>query len=64
LARPSVNRTPSLECWQLDGIAQNMKKSPDLVLVLVLVFVVGALMTGVSQTDVQFTALVQQVFNS
>ncbi|KEA63461.1 hypothetical protein ADIMK_2240 [Marinobacterium lacunae] len=41
-----------------------MKKSPDLVLVLVLVFVVGAIMTGVSQTDVQFTALVQQVFNS
>lgn len=41
-----------------------MKKSPDLVLILVLVFVVGTLMTGVSQTDVQLTALVQQVFNS
>lgn len=41
-----------------------MKKSPDLVLVLVLVFVVGALMTGVSQSDVQLTALMQQVFNS
>jgi len=42
-----------------------MKRSPDLVLVLVLVFVVGAVMTGVSQTaNLQFTALVQQVFNS
>ncbi len=41
-----------------------MKKSPDLVLVLVLVFVVGALMTGVSQTDLQLSALVQQAFNS
>jgi len=41
-----------------------MKKSPDIVLVLVLVFVVGAIMTGVSQTDLQLTALVQQVFNS
>ncbi|WP_268235825.1 MULTISPECIES: hypothetical protein [Marinobacterium] len=41
-----------------------MKKSPDLVLVLVLVFVVGAVMTGVSQTDLQLTALVQQVFNN
>ncbi|TCK06037.1 hypothetical protein [Marinobacterium mangrovicola] len=41
-----------------------MKKSPDLVLVLVLVFVVGALMTGVSQTDLQLTSLVQQAFNS
>jgi len=41
-----------------------MKKSPDLVLILVLFFVVGTLMTGVSQTDLQLTALVQQVFNS
>lgn len=41
-----------------------MKKSPDLVLILVLVFVVGTLMTGVSQTDLQLTSLVQQVFNS
>jgi hypothetical protein len=41
-----------------------MNKSPDLVLVLVVVFVVGAVMTGISQSDLQFAALVQDVFNS
>ncbi|MDF2182642.1 hypothetical protein [Neptuniibacter sp. CAU 1671] len=41
-----------------------MKKSPDLVLVLVIVFVVGSVMTGVSHADFQFTSLIQQVFNN
>jgi hypothetical protein len=41
-----------------------MNKSPDLVLVLVVVFVVGAVMTGISQSDLQLAALVQDVFNS
>lgn len=41
-----------------------MKKSPDLVVILILVFIVGTVATGVSQSDLQLTALVQQVFNS
>lgn len=41
-----------------------MNKSPDLVLVLVVVFVVGAVMTGISQSDLQIAAMVQDVFNS
>ncbi|SEA77849.1 MULTISPECIES: hypothetical protein [Marinobacterium] len=41
-----------------------MNKSPDLVLVLVIVFIVGAVMTGISQSDLQLAAMVQQVFNS
>jgi hypothetical protein len=41
-----------------------MRRSPDLVLVLVLVFVIGTVMTGVSQSGIEFAAVVQQVFNS
>lgn len=42
-----------------------MKKGPDLMLVLVMVFVVGSIMTGVvSQADLQIASLVGQVFNS
>ncbi|GGO87753.1 hypothetical protein GCM10011348_41660 [Marinobacterium nitratireducens] len=41
-----------------------MKKGPDLMMVIVLVFVVGSVMTGVSQSDIQFAALVEQVFNN
>ncbi|WP_268927275.1 hypothetical protein [Marinobacterium alkalitolerans] len=41
-----------------------MNKSPDLVLVLVVVFIVGAVMTGISQSDLQLASLVQQAFNS
>ncbi|PSL14378.1 hypothetical protein CLV44_108108 [Marinobacterium halophilum] len=41
-----------------------MNKSPDLVLILVVVFVVGTLMTGISQSDLQLAAMVQDVFNS
>ncbi|WP_275424695.1 hypothetical protein [Marinobacterium sediminicola] len=41
-----------------------MNRSPDLVLVLVVVFVVGAVMTGISQSDLQIAAMVQDVFNS
>ncbi|WP_272941690.1 hypothetical protein [Marinobacterium stanieri] len=41
-----------------------MNKSPDLVLVLVVAFVVGAVMTGISQSDLQLASMVQQAFNS
>lgn len=41
-----------------------MKKGPDLMMVIVLVFVIGSIMTGVSQSDIQFAALVEQVFNN
>ncbi len=41
-----------------------MNKSPDLVLVLVVVFVVGAVMTGISQSDLQIAAMMQDAFNS
>lgn len=41
-----------------------MNRSPDLVLVLVIVFVVGAVMTGISHSDLQLAAMVQNVFNS
>ena len=41
-----------------------MKKGPDLVIVVVMVFVVGSVLTGVfSQADFQFASLVGQVFN-
>ncbi|WP_255853056.1 hypothetical protein [Marinobacterium rhizophilum] len=41
-----------------------MKKGPDLIMVIVLVFVIGSIMTGVSQSDFQFAALVEQVFSN
>lgn len=41
-----------------------MNKSPDLVLVLVVAFIVGAVMTGISQSDLQLASMVQQAFNS
>ncbi len=41
-----------------------MKKGPDIVLILVMVFVIGSVMTGVSHVDFQFATLVQQVFNN
>lgn len=41
-----------------------MKKGPDLVMVIVLVFIIGSVMTGVSQSDFQFASLVEQVFNN
>jgi hypothetical protein len=41
-----------------------MKKGPDLVVILVIVFVLGSVMTGVSHADFQFAALFDQVFNS
>lgn len=41
-----------------------MRRSPDLVLVLVIVFVVGTVMTGVSQSGLELAAVVQQVLNS
>lgn len=41
-----------------------MKRNPDLVLVLVIVFVVGTVMTGVSQSGLEIASVVQQVFNS
>ncbi|EXJ10535.1 hypothetical protein D791_02600 [Nitrincola nitratireducens] len=41
-----------------------MKRSPDLILVVVLFFIVGTVMTGVSQSAPEIASLVQQVFNS
>jgi len=41
-----------------------MKKGPELMMVIVMVFVIGSIMTGVSQSDIQFAALVEQVFNN
>jgi len=41
-----------------------MKKGPDLILILILVFIVGTVMTGVSQRGFELASLVQQVFNS
>ncbi|MGB0467307.1 MAG: hypothetical protein ACPGF7_07255 [Pontibacterium sp.] len=38
-----------------------MKKGPDLVAVLVLFFVVGTLVTGVSHADFEFTSLVGSI---
>lgn len=40
------------------------RKSPDLVVLLVAAFVLGTVMTGVSQSGFELAALVQQVFNS
>jgi len=41
-----------------------MKKGPDLMVILVLVFIVGSVMTGVSHGDFQFAALFEQVFRN
>lgn len=41
-----------------------MKRSPDLLFVLVVVFLVGTVMTGVSQSAPELASVVQQVFNS
>lgn len=41
-----------------------MKKGPDLVMVLVIVFVLGSVMTGVSHADIELASLIQHVFNS
>jgi len=41
-----------------------MKKGPDLVLILVMVFVVGSVMTGVSHADIQFASLMEQMFSN
>lgn len=43
---------------------RKVKRSPDLILMLVVAFVIGAIMTGVSQSDIQLAALVKQVFTS
>ncbi|WP_296061425.1 hypothetical protein [uncultured Amphritea sp.] len=41
-----------------------MKKGPDLVAVLIAVFVLGTVFTGVSHADIEFVSLVGQVFNN
>ncbi|WP_268814346.1 hypothetical protein [Nitrincola tapanii] len=41
-----------------------MKKSPDLLVLVIISFVIGTLMTGVSQSGLEIATLVQQVFNS
>ena len=43
---------------------QGMKKGPDLVMVVVIAFVVGSVITGVfSQGDFQLSSMVEQVFS-
>ena len=39
-----------------------MKKGPDLVVVLIAVFVLGTVATGVSNSNIEFVSLVGQVF--
>ncbi|SEQ93271.1 MULTISPECIES: hypothetical protein [Amphritea] len=41
-----------------------MKKGPDLVVVLIAVFVLGTVFTGVSHADIEFASIVGQVFNN
>ncbi len=49
----------------MDKLMQRkMKRSPDLILILVVAFVIGAIMTGVSQSDIHLATIVKQVFNS
>jgi hypothetical protein len=57
-----------LECFHINEIireeVQGMKKGPDLVMVVVIVFVVGSVITGVfSQGDFQLSSMVEQVFS-
>lgn len=41
-----------------------MKKGPDLIFVLIMVFVAGFVITSVSHSDLQLASLVTQVINS
>jgi hypothetical protein len=41
-----------------------MKKGPDIVVVLVAVFILGTVFTGVSHADIEFVSLVGQAFNN
>lgn len=41
-----------------------MKRSPDLILVMLIAVVVGVVMTGVAQSDLQIAALMKTMFNS
>ena len=41
-----------------------MKRSPDLLLAVVVVFIVGTIMTGVAQSAPVLAAVMQQVLNS
>jgi len=40
-----------------------MKKGPDLVSLLIVAFVIGTVITGVSNSDIELMALAGQVFN-
>lgn len=40
-----------------------MKKGPDLVSLLIAAFVVGTVITGVSNSDIELAAIVGQVFH-
>lgn len=39
-----------------------MKRRPDLIVVLLVAFVFGAILTGVSQSDLQIVSFVSQAF--
>jgi len=41
-----------------------MKQGPDLILVLIVVFVVGFVVTTLSQSDLQLASVVSQAINS
>ncbi|HSG04325.1 MAG TPA: hypothetical protein VLA39_11435 [Marinobacterium sp.] len=41
-----------------------MKRSPDLILLILIAVVVGIVMTGVAQSDLQIAATLQTIFNS
>ncbi|MDO6565180.1 hypothetical protein Q4488_17520 [Amphritea sp. 1_MG-2023] len=41
-----------------------MKKGPDVVVVMVVVFVLGTVFTGVSHADIEFVSLMGQVFTN
>ena len=41
-----------------------MKQGPDLILMLIVVFVVGFVVTGLSQSDLQLASVVSQAINS
>lgn len=41
-----------------------MKRSPDLILLMLIAVVVGVVMTGFAQSDIQIAALMKGMFNS
>lgn len=41
-----------------------MKSEPDLILILVIVFLLGSVATGVAQADFQFVSLIGNAFSA